>query len=254
MPRLARRGRGLARRRGLDRTVAATHPPGGGRGCGRPARGGASATTTRQPRTERRLAGPRRCAACDVPPTAAASPECGVAPDARPRRTGSAVGSAGRLHSADEAAFEPPLEPMLAKASDGLPDGDGWLFEPKWDGFRAIVFRDGDEVFIQCARPEAARPLLPGAGRADQRSASGALRRRRRGRHRDGRRARVRGAAAPDPPGGSRVKMLAEETPASLRRLGPARARRRATCARRPRASAPAARGRRSRAPRRRSI
>ena len=38
---------------------------------------------------------------------------------------------------------------MLAKASSGLPDGDGWLFEPKWDGFRAIVFRDGDELFTQ---------------------------------------------------------------------------------------------------------
>jgi ATP-dependent DNA ligase len=45
--------------------------------------------------------------------------------------------------------FDPPLEPMLAKPSNGLPDGDGWLFEPKWDGFRAIVFRDGDEVLIQ---------------------------------------------------------------------------------------------------------
>jgi ATP-dependent DNA ligase len=45
--------------------------------------------------------------------------------------------------------FDPPLAPMLAKASDGLPEGDGWLFEPKWDGFRAIVFRDGDEVLIQ---------------------------------------------------------------------------------------------------------
>src|SRR3954463_8398864 len=45
--------------------------------------------------------------------------------------------------------IEPPLEPMLAKASDGLPTGEGWLFEPKWDGFRAIVFRDGDEVLIQ---------------------------------------------------------------------------------------------------------
>ncbi|MEA2605759.1 MAG: hypothetical protein QOI00_516 [Chloroflexota bacterium] len=45
--------------------------------------------------------------------------------------------------------FEPPLEPMLAKPSNGLPEGDGWLFEPKWDGFRAIVFRDGDEVLIQ---------------------------------------------------------------------------------------------------------
>ena len=43
----------------------------------------------------------------------------------------------------------PPIEPMLAKAVDRLPDGDGWLFEPKWDGFRAIVFRDGDEVYTQ---------------------------------------------------------------------------------------------------------
>ncbi|HJW21010.1 MAG TPA: ATP-dependent DNA ligase [Candidatus Limnocylindrales bacterium] len=45
--------------------------------------------------------------------------------------------------------FQPPIEPMLAKAADQLPDGDGWLFEPKWDGFRALVFRDGDETFIQ---------------------------------------------------------------------------------------------------------
>jgi len=45
--------------------------------------------------------------------------------------------------------FEPPIEPMLAKAADGLPEGDGWLFEPKWDGFRAIVFKDGDETYIQ---------------------------------------------------------------------------------------------------------
>lgn len=43
----------------------------------------------------------------------------------------------------------PPLEPMLAKLGDGFPTGTGWLFEPKWDGFRALVFRDGDEVFIQ---------------------------------------------------------------------------------------------------------
>jgi len=45
--------------------------------------------------------------------------------------------------------FDPPLEPMLAKAADALPAGDGWLYEPKWDGFRALVFRDGDEVLIQ---------------------------------------------------------------------------------------------------------
>jgi ATP-dependent DNA ligase len=43
---------------------------------------------------------------------------------------------------------EPPIEPMLAKPSR-LPEDDGWLFEPKWDGFRAIVFRDGDEILTQ---------------------------------------------------------------------------------------------------------
>jgi ATP-dependent DNA ligase len=45
--------------------------------------------------------------------------------------------------------LEPPIEPMLAKLAHELPDGDGWLFEPKWDGFRAIVFRDGDRVYLQ---------------------------------------------------------------------------------------------------------
>src|SRR6202042_1526683 len=41
----------------------------------------------------------------------------------------------------------PPVAPMLAKPVDAMPDGD-YVFEPKWDGFRAIVFRDGDEVEI----------------------------------------------------------------------------------------------------------
>jgi ATP-dependent DNA ligase len=42
----------------------------------------------------------------------------------------------------------PPVKPMLAKAVDGfdaLPAGD-LFFEPKWDGFRCIVFRDGDDI------------------------------------------------------------------------------------------------------------
>src|SRR6185503_14743382 len=43
----------------------------------------------------------------------------------------------------------PPIEPMLAKLATEIPVGDGFLFEPKWDGFRAIVFRGGGEVFIQ---------------------------------------------------------------------------------------------------------
>jgi ATP-dependent DNA ligase len=38
---------------------------------------------------------------------------------------------------------------MLAKRVEELPGGEGWIFEPKWDGFRALIFRDGDEIFIQ---------------------------------------------------------------------------------------------------------
>src|SRR5918997_528212 len=40
----------------------------------------------------------------------------------------------------------PPVSPMLAKAATKLPSGEGFFYEPKWDGFRCIVFRDGDEV------------------------------------------------------------------------------------------------------------
>jgi ATP-dependent DNA ligase len=42
-----------------------------------------------------------------------------------------------------------PVLPMLAKRVEELPPGDNWIFEPKWDGFRALIFRDGDEVLIQ---------------------------------------------------------------------------------------------------------
>src|SRR5215475_1835081 len=43
----------------------------------------------------------------------------------------------------------PPVLPMLAKRVGELPGGGTWIFEPKWDGFRALVFRDGDEILIQ---------------------------------------------------------------------------------------------------------
>src|SRR4249920_2522923 len=46
-------------------------------------------------------------------------------------------------------AVNATIPPMLAKRVSELPEGDGWIFEPKWDGFRALVFRDGDEIFIQ---------------------------------------------------------------------------------------------------------
>jgi ATP-dependent DNA ligase len=42
--------------------------------------------------------------------------------------------------------IKPPLEPMLAKLEPDIPRGEGWRYEPKWDGFRAIVFRDGKNI------------------------------------------------------------------------------------------------------------
>jgi ATP-dependent DNA ligase len=42
--------------------------------------------------------------------------------------------------------LQPPVAPALAKATAELPTGGGWLYEPKWDGFRSIIFRDGDRV------------------------------------------------------------------------------------------------------------
>src|SRR4029453_12730837 len=61
----------------------------------------------------------------------------------------------------------PPIEPMLAKAGDGLPEGAGWLFEPKWDGFPPLLFHEGDEEYTQSPDlkpldryfPELAAPL-----------------------------------------------------------------------------------------------
>ncbi len=45
--------------------------------------------------------------------------------------------------------FKPPYPVMLAKLSSELPEGETWIYEPKWDGFRAIVFKSGDELYIQ---------------------------------------------------------------------------------------------------------
>ena len=43
-------------------------------------------------------------------------------------------------------AVQPPLQPMLAKSAAKVPTGPGWSYEPKWDGFRCLVFRDGEDV------------------------------------------------------------------------------------------------------------
>lgn len=42
-----------------------------------------------------------------------------------------------------------PIEPMLAKTAEDLPTGEGFLFEPKWDGFRALVFRGNEQTYLQ---------------------------------------------------------------------------------------------------------
>ncbi len=57
--------------------------------------------------------------------------------------TGAASGGPARF------PIPPPVEPMLAKAAEGLPQGEGWLFEPKWDGFRALVFKDREQIYTQ---------------------------------------------------------------------------------------------------------
>src|SRR5215467_14873392 len=62
----------------------------------------------------------------------------------------------------------PPLEPMLAKLARELPPDGDVLYEPKWDGFRCIVFRDGDDLDLQSRNqkpllryfPELREPLL----------------------------------------------------------------------------------------------
>jgi ATP-dependent DNA ligase len=45
--------------------------------------------------------------------------------------------------------LNPPLPPQLARSRPSLPEGDGWAYEPKYDGFRAVAFVDGDETYLQ---------------------------------------------------------------------------------------------------------
>ena len=58
-------------------------------------------------------------------------------------------------------AVTPPLEPMLARAAEQIPAGPGWRYEPKWDGFRAIVFRDGDELHIGSRKGQPLQRYFP---------------------------------------------------------------------------------------------
>jgi ATP-dependent DNA ligase len=106
--------------------------------------------------------------------------------------------------------LKPPLEPQLARSRAALPEGEEWAYEPKYDGFRAVVFADGDDVYVQSRGskplgryfPELRFPpgryVLDGEiviDGADGREDFGALQQR-------------------IHPAESRIKMLAEQTPA----------------------------------------
>src|SRR5262252_149113 len=110
----------------------------------------------------------------------------------------------------------PPILPMLAKRVSELPSAGNWIFEPKWDGFRALIFRDGDEILIQSRDekplnryfPELALPLkksLPQRAVLDGEiviAKNGGL-------DFEALQMRIHPAA-------SRVEMLSKETPASI--------------------------------------
>jgi ATP-dependent DNA ligase len=109
--------------------------------------------------------------------------------------------------------LKPPIKPQLALSRKQLPEGEGWAYEPKYDGFRALAFVDGDEVYLQSRGAKPLRRYFPEVelpeGRyvmdgelvildADGREEFNALQ------------ARLH-------PAESRVRMLAEQTPAIFR-------------------------------------
>src|SRR5215213_5261652 len=111
----------------------------------------------------------------------------------------------------------PPVAPMLAKPVSGLPEG-AWSFEPKWDGFRTIVFRDGDEVELGSRRErpmtryfpevvEAVRAELPARCVVDAEIVVPDA---------EGRRLDFDALLLRIHPAASRVRLLAEQTPARL--------------------------------------
>ena len=58
-------------------------------------------------------------------------------------------------------ALSPPIEPALARGRPELPVGERWVYEPKYDGFRALVFVDGDEVYLQSRGLKPLRRYFP---------------------------------------------------------------------------------------------
>ena len=57
--------------------------------------------------------------------------------------------------------LKPPVQPQLALSRKALPEGEEWAYEPKWDGFRALAFIDGDEVYLQSRGSKPLRRYFP---------------------------------------------------------------------------------------------
>ena len=65
--------------------------------------------------------------------------------------------------------LKPPLPPMEARSVDEIPVGDEWQYEPKWDGFRCLVFRDGDKIDLQSKSGQSLTRYFPDIVEALQR-------------------------------------------------------------------------------------
>src|SRR4051812_43778198 len=57
--------------------------------------------------------------------------------------------------------LKPPIQPQLALSRKVLPDGEDWVYEPKYDGFRALAFVDGDDVYLQSRGGKPLRRYFP---------------------------------------------------------------------------------------------
>ena len=78
-----------------------------------------------------------------------------------PRLAPNTPPQAERHASRHDAPPPPPLLPQLAKSAKALPTGGDWSYEPKWDGFRAIAFVDGDEIYLQSRNGRPLRRYFP---------------------------------------------------------------------------------------------
>ena len=61
--------------------------------------------------------------------------------------------------------LKPPIPPMEARSVEEIPTGDGWQYEPKWDGFRCLAFRDCDKIYLQSKSVSLSHAIFPMSSR-----------------------------------------------------------------------------------------